>query len=146
MNNLQLKFIFLFLLFSQLGFSQTASEWFDKGYIATNNKQFESAIEYFDKAIELNPNYTLAYFSRGFSKLNLMEFQEAIFDFDKTIQLTPNNALAYSLRGFCKLNLEKHKEAIADFKKVLSFEPNNNLVKEQIEIAQSELAKQQKKD
>ncbi len=45
------------------------------------------AIKYFDKAIELDANYVIAYNNKGFVLNNLNQHEEAIKYYDKAIEL-----------------------------------------------------------
>jgi len=99
-----------------------AKEWFDKGLAEKTdmNKQ----IEFYTKAIQLDPNYKDAYNNRGIAKYNLGKYTEAITDYDKAIQLDPNYKAAYNNRGISKNNLGKHTEAITDYDKAIQLDPN----------------------
>ena len=66
----------------------------------------EYAIEIYDKAIELNPNYAEAYFNKGVCLSNLNFKSEAIDMYNKTIELNPNFIDAYFQRGYCFYNLK----------------------------------------
>ena len=59
----------------------TAKEYFEKGLEAGNNGNHKAAIEYFSKAIELEPKYAEAYFNRGNAKFKLSNYTGAIEDF-----------------------------------------------------------------
>ena len=54
--------------------------------------QYQRAIEDYDKAIQLDPDYATAYYNRGGSYSDLAQYQRAIEGFDKAIQLDPDYA------------------------------------------------------
>ena len=62
-------------------------------------EQYERAIEDFNKAIELKPDYAEAYVNRGNSYLGLEEYERAIEDFDKAIKIDPKDVGAYHNRA-----------------------------------------------
>ena len=64
---------------------------------------YQGAIKSYDKAVELNPNYSDAYFHRGTAYLNDFKFDEALKDFDKAIELEPLYVEAISSRAFARL-------------------------------------------
>ncbi|MBN1574599.1 MAG: tetratricopeptide repeat protein, partial [Deltaproteobacteria bacterium] len=62
--------------------SDAAKEWAIKGYKETDpNKQ----IEYYTKAISIDPNYAWAYNARGSAYTALKKYNEAIADYTKVI-------------------------------------------------------------
>ena len=77
----------------------------NRGNAKAELKRYSEAIADYDKAIELDPNFALAYMNRGKAKAELKQYSEAIADYDKAIELDPNFALAYTNRGVTqKLN------------------------------------------
>ena len=74
-----------------------AKEWFKKAY-STDNLTLK--IEYYTKAIELDPKNAYNYGNRGSVYNKLTEYQKAIDDCTKALELDPKNAYAYySNRG-----------------------------------------------
>jgi len=105
---------------------------------------YEKAIEYFTKAIELKPDYAEAYYNRGLAYLKIgskytaegrKNLNSAIADFSKAIELKPNYVDAYYSRGLAKIAFihfydkpfsqeieQLFESAIKDFKKSLSLD------------------------
>ena len=54
--------------------------------------RYDEAIEEYNKAIELNPNYAIAYARRGQAYFKLEKFDLAIPDLAKALELDPNLA------------------------------------------------------
>ena len=71
----------------------------NQGYSARKKDNFELAIEYYTKAINLNPNYFKAYFNRGFAYDKISQYDKAIKDYSKAIEINPNSAYAYYNRA-----------------------------------------------
>ena len=103
---------------------ETSEEYFYSGYVKKKAKDFYGAILDYNKAIELDPNFTQAYINRGNSKYNLKDYYGAISDCTKAIELDPNDALAYINRGNSKANLKDYYRAISDFTKAIELDPN----------------------
>lgn len=76
----------------------------------------EALIDY-NKAIELESNFELAYLNRGLSKYNLRDYYGAISDFNKTIEINPRNEKAFLNRGDAKYYLNQTSEACSDWSK-----------------------------
>ena len=78
--------------------SADISSFTNKGLKLFGSGQYNEAIQYFDKAISLNPNDALAYYNRGVVKGYLGQYSEEIQDYDKAISLEPNNADFHELK------------------------------------------------
>ena len=58
------------------------------------------AIQDYDWAIRLNPEYWKAFYNRGIAYADLGQYERAIQDYDAAIPLNPEYAVAYYNRGF----------------------------------------------
>ncbi|MBI5892312.1 MAG: tetratricopeptide repeat protein [Deltaproteobacteria bacterium] len=85
--------------------------WFEKGYQHWLNKEYDSAIEAYTKAIALNPNLAQAYSNRGVAYAYKGQYDRAIEDYNKAIALDPN------FKG-------QHDRAIEDLNKAIALDPN----------------------
>ena len=86
---------------------------------------YAGAIADFDRAIELDPDYALAYLNRGNAKSFKGDHEEAIIDFDRAIDLDPSNAEAYYNRGIAKRMRGDYDGAIADYDRTIEFDTNH---------------------
>jgi tetratricopeptide (TPR) repeat protein len=74
----------------------------NREFVALNNKgvslgklsNYTGAIQYFDKALAIDPNFAAALVNKGFALSLFKKYQEAIIYFDKALQIDPNNAIA----------------------------------------------------
>jgi tetratricopeptide (TPR) repeat protein len=106
----------ILIAFPVLGYGQTAEDWLRKGREETNP---EVQIDYFTKAIGLNPELADAYACRGTANSDLGRYDRAIADYTKAIGLNPDNAQTYNNRGYAYENLGKHDRAITDYSQAL---------------------------
>ena len=85
----------------------------------------DSAIKFFDQAIELNPNLAQAYYSRGVCYEKKKDADSAIRDYSKAIQLNPNDAQSHFQRGqvyeFLGYNVSS---AIGDYGEAIKLKPD----------------------
>ena len=83
--------------------SLTASELTEKAVDLWKDDEctdIDKALEYFNKAISLDPHYAKAYHNRGIVWANEGNYDRAILDYNKVIELNPVDAKAYNNRGF----------------------------------------------
>ena len=102
-----------------------ANEWFQKGNNASKAKEYQNAINYYNKSIQLYPDNANTYYNRGCSKDNLIDYIGAIADYNKAIQLDPDNVSAYYNRGNAKDNLKDYRGAITDYNKAIQLNPDD---------------------
>ena len=82
----------------------------------------EEAINYFTKAIDLNPKYAEAYHRRGNVYMTRKQYDEAISDSTKGIELSPTSD-GYHKRGRAYEGKKLYDFAISDYSKVIEMKP-----------------------
>ncbi len=112
--------------FEKLLYVQKKPEiFFIQANIHKQLKKYDSAISYFEEAIQLNPNFSEAYNNLGNTKKRVGKIDEAILCFEKAIQLKENNIEAYlNLANIYKENKHFNK-LIKIYEKILSFNQND---------------------
>ena len=93
-------------------------------YQLYEEKKLAERLPLLTKAIELKPDYALAYNSRGVAYAELEQYELALVDYTSAISLDPNFAFAYYNRGIAYDNLKQYKSAIADYTSAISLDPN----------------------
>lgn len=101
-----------------------AKAFFEKAYKLDGLEEYDMALMYYNKAIELNFNLSEAYYNRGNVFNVLKEYDKAILDYSKAIELNPNDADAYNNRGIVFSNLKEYNKAILDYNKAIELNPN----------------------
>ncbi len=86
--------------------------------------RFEEAVDCYNQAIQINPDYADAYGNRGNALKELGQLDEAIKSYNKVIQLNPNYAEAYGNRGNALNELGQSDEAIKNYKKAIQLKPD----------------------
>jgi tetratricopeptide (TPR) repeat protein len=108
--------------------AQTAANTYNtQGARDRQRGDFQAAIADFTKAIELKPDYAVAYSNRAGAKRALKDFDGAIADCTKAIELQPDYAVAYNNRGGAKLAKGDIDGAAADFAKAVDLDPRHNI-------------------
>jgi tetratricopeptide (TPR) repeat protein len=118
---------------------KSAEEHFTKALDYQKIKDYKSAVEELNSAIEKNPNFAKAYLERGRIRFtldykrvmeNLISSDEAyklsIKDFTKAIELDKNyNEDVLIGRGFAYVSIKNYKMALEDFEEVLERDSSN---------------------
>ena len=105
----------------------TAEDYLSLGLTFRQRRDFEKAINVYDKALELAPEDMRVYRNRGIAKRASGDISGAIADFDQAIILNPEYSEAYGGRGLAKRLSGDHQGAIADFDKVIELNPQSVL-------------------
>jgi tetratricopeptide (TPR) repeat protein len=115
---------------------QAGRELLDRLAIAYNNRgvayrlktEYDKAIDDFNEAIKLRPNYPNALNNRAVAYRNKGDLDHALADYDQAIALKPDYLAAYYNRGLALDDKGEYQRAVADFTLVLQADPNNPLV------------------
>jgi len=78
-------------------------------------KEYDKAIEYYNKAILIDQNKTTVYEYRAYAEEMKEDFYAALIDMNEAIKLDPENGLYYLKRGEYKLKINDKKGACADW-------------------------------
>jgi tetratricopeptide (TPR) repeat protein len=97
----------------------------DRGVAYVRLDQPKLAIDDFNRAVQLFPEYAAAYNNRGNTLLSLGLVEEAIKDFDRAIILAPAYAAAYNNRAGARFRLGQAAEALADHTKAVELMPQS---------------------
>ena len=103
---------------------QSAYTEFYFGLTRQNQDDQERAIEHYDKALELKPDFAGAYNNRGIAYASKGDPDRAIQDYDKALELEPDLAEAYNNRGNAYVSKGDPDRAIQDYDKALELKPD----------------------
>ena len=93
------------------------------GFILKDRDTYDEAIRYYDKAIELHPEFDQAYHERGVAYSFKEEFNTAVADLTKAIELNPDFILSYTERGFNRIRTGDYDGAISDYNWLIKHPP-----------------------
>ncbi|MBL7902044.1 MAG: tetratricopeptide repeat protein [Bacteroidia bacterium] len=88
-------------------------------FLDLEKKDYEKALESFNKSIALAPGFAYAYSNRAFAKLQLGDIKGAYADIHKSLSLDPENTYAYKNLGLIQLRDKKTKAACKSFSKAI---------------------------
>jgi tetratricopeptide (TPR) repeat protein/pSer/pThr/pTyr-binding forkhead associated (FHA) protein len=106
----------------QIG-ERSATFWNSKGGSLHALGRDEEAVCCCDKALAIEPQYTVAWSNKGASLDNLGRTEEAIVCFDKALEIDPRHTYAWNGKGACLISLNRCEEAISSYDKALEIDP-----------------------
>jgi tetratricopeptide (TPR) repeat protein len=86
--------------------------------------RYDKALADFDRAIELDPDYSWIIARRGETCRQMGRYEEALADFDCVIELDPDYAWAIAGRGETHRQMGRCQEALADFDCAIELDPD----------------------
>jgi lipoprotein NlpI len=104
-----------------------ASALTESGLAALKSGDTTAAIQAYDKAIALKPDFARAYRLRGDAHKNTGDYDAAIRDYDRAIKLNLENAGIYTDRAFAHQGKGDYDLAIQDFDRALTLNPDHSL-------------------
>lgn len=123
-----------------------AVDYFGRGMAQMTVRNYQGAIADFDKALQLTPDFALAWFQRGVaryrnqrtesnrvdsnipadvaSQMVKHELSEAISDFDRTIELSPSMPFPYYDKGNLLVEMQDYTSALAAYTQAIEAKPD----------------------
>jgi len=100
-----------------------ADAYYNRGVAYCKVRNYMQAIADFDRAIEIDPEYSAAYYNRSLAYSKLGNYKQAIADCDRAVGINPKYAAAYYNRGLAYGKLGDHRQAISDFDRAIGINP-----------------------
>ncbi|MBD1829976.1 tetratricopeptide repeat protein [Microcoleus vaginatus GB1-A2] len=102
-----------------------ADDFYIQGREKLNKGDYQGAIQEFNQAIQLNPNYGDAYNNRAAARYKLGDNQGTLKDISQFIRINPNYAQGYMSRAILRSKLGDEQGASEDRNKALRVNPSN---------------------
>ncbi len=99
--------------------------WFKKANDLIQQGKLDESIEYFDKAIELNPAESLLWYMKGRVFIDLNRCDEAIELLDKSFDLNPLHIRSLCTKGIAYEELRKYDDAMDCYNEAIILEPDD---------------------
>jgi tetratricopeptide (TPR) repeat protein len=105
----------------------TADDYYASAYQKNERGEYKGALDDYNRAIALNPNFADAYIGLGNLKDDRFnDPQGALADYNRAIALDVKSALAYNNRGILKNDkLNDSQGALADYNQAISLNPKS---------------------
>lgn len=104
---------------------QLAPIYYNRGWAYDAKGDHERAIEDYDRALHIRPDYVRAFVARGYSNVRRGALTEAVQDYTKALEIDPEDFEARFNRGFTYEQLGNLDRALADYRKAQEIRPND---------------------
>ena len=120
MKRLMLSIMALILLGAGSAYGEDAMAYFNLG---VQSSVTSKKIDYYTKALELDPNLVEAYERRGLLYYYQESYEEVIQDYLTFLELAPAKAEAYRMVGMGYLKISQYEPALHYFTRAVEIEP-----------------------
>jgi tetratricopeptide (TPR) repeat protein len=96
----------------------------NQGRALLDNRDFDAAVERFQAAVAIYPQYTDALQLLGIAYAQSGKWQMAVSQFKQILKLEPNNTRAHNNLGQVLDDLKDYESALASFDRAISIDPN----------------------
>ena len=103
-----------------------ASQHYEEGREAMLTGELESALESYNAALEVDPDFGAAYFERGRVHAMLENFDQAIEDLNRSLEYNPGFYDAHFLRAWAYFDSGQDQLAIQDFDLAIEIDPDHS--------------------
>ena len=104
------------------------NDFFKRGRLAWEARQFEKAIHAFNKVIEWDPHDANAHTFRGLAHREIRNFDAALKDLEQVVKIDPSHRVGYLNLGCVQRDVGQIEEALVSFQKAEEGDPDNPLV------------------
>lgn len=121
----------------------SAEEYFNMAYKAETHQE---KVRLYTKAIELRPNFSMAYNNRAWSYMSMGQHQSALSDCNQALRYNSSNKHALHTRGMVYFRLGKYQSAIDDYGRALKIDPDYTAAIRDRQAAVNKLYQQRPQD
>jgi tetratricopeptide (TPR) repeat protein len=105
-----------------------------RGEIFSLEKNYDAALDLFNRAQAINPHWSVPYFDRGSALLDQKQFQSALAELDKAVSLPPSFPLFFVLRSLNHFILGNIEDSHKDQDSAMRLSPNDALVMTELNL------------
>lgn len=108
------------------GFTTDAGTALSRGNLYYERGEYELAVEHYDWAITLKPEFLEAWNSKGLALDGLNRYEEAINCYNKVIEIKPDDSNAWLNKVVALGNQRRYEEAVECCDKAIEVKPNDS--------------------
>lgn len=96
-----------------------------RGQMALQQGNWFAALANFDRALDDNPGFAVAWYYRGMANRRAGNLSQAIADYTAAVEAEPDYPVAFYARGVAHRELEDYQEARRDYDRAIELEPED---------------------
>jgi tetratricopeptide (TPR) repeat protein len=116
---------YVYMIRSTTELRERAEDYFNIAFSFGEKENHTKAVEYYEKALELNPRDEEAWYNKGFELSELGRHEEAIVCYEKALELNPRDEEAWYNKGVAFNELGRHEEALICYTEILRLKPKD---------------------
>lgn len=105
--------------------NQKAIDLYSNGNDELKKENFKKAIEYFEKALKIDPEFTFAWDNLGVSYRKLDNYDKAIESYEKSLEINPKGITPLQNIAVVYQYKEEYQKAIESYQKLAEIDSNN---------------------
>jgi tetratricopeptide (TPR) repeat protein len=96
---------------------------YNKGITANSTKNYDEAVEYFKKAVAVEPNYARGHVNLGVAYSMMNDNDKALASFEEAVRVDPTSIEAWENLGITYQSMREYTKAREAFAKVVELDP-----------------------
>ncbi|MGG7438279.1 M50 family metallopeptidase [Chryseobacterium arthrosphaerae] len=111
--------------FKENNSAMTTDDWNNFALTLTKTGALTESLDYYDKALKMNPNNKFALNNKGYTLILLERYEDSIPLLDKAISVDKEFSYSYNNRGLAKINLDLYEQGRKDIEDSLKLNSQN---------------------
>lgn len=109
---------------SSAGAEGEARAWLERGVGLTERGQYAGALQAYDRALCIRPDYVEAWLNKGVTLSAQRHYEKALRAYDEALRLSPGHPQIHHYRGIVLAKQERYREALAALDEALRLDPS----------------------
>ena len=105
--------------------NKEALDNYELGVKESEKENFKGAIEYYKKAVKIDPNFAFAYDNMGICYRRLEEYDLAIEAYEKSLKIDPNGLMPLQNIAVALFYKKEYKKAVKTYEKLAKIQSDN---------------------
>ena len=120
----------------------SAKAYEDIAFYYDEQGRYEEALEYYDKAIELRPEYFRTKNNKGETLYRMQRYEDALAAFQSLMDDNSGNSVLRSNIAMCLHYLNRYNEAYQEYKKAIELSHTNKYAVDGLKILEEDMKKE----